>query len=261
MNWETRLKFYDEKHDAASGLPKIRALVYGPSGIGKTTFCASFPNCFFLDCDRGGLTLRNRHIPAIEIERRETVFTTVWEILSCLKNKTGPFKTNPDLANIETLVIDSWSNLNDFILTDAMLHTPKSVNKSSVTTDPNNDKADFEDWGRLLQRQISIVSLLKDLEMNVLVTAGSGVDKDSNGMFIGGPVMKGSFDREIPFAFDEIYYLASTPAQEGVHRALYTGPYTYYTAKSRLGLPYKIVNKDPRHVPMYADLVALLEAK
>ena len=141
-NWMERIGYYDQPGASSS---KVRALFYGPTGCGKTTLAATFPNPFFIDTDKGGKVLNDQHIPFISLERGEKIYKPIIGILNKIKNNEKPF----DEIKVETLVIDSLTALADLILVESMKY-PQTSNMR--VKDHLTEKPEYDHWNLLLQR-------------------------------------------------------------------------------------------------------------
>ena len=81
---------------------KIKALVYGQAGMGKTTLALSSPNPLLLDFDNGIHRVNYGH-------QKDTVQIHAWnEVLDVLKE---------DLSAYDTIVVDTIGKMMDYIIT------------------------------------------------------------------------------------------------------------------------------------------------
>ncbi len=71
----------------------LKTVIYGPEGIGKTTFAACFPNPLFIDTEGSTKFMNLRRLPA----------PTSWQML---KDEIDHVKQNPTIC--DTLVIDTF---------------------------------------------------------------------------------------------------------------------------------------------------------
>lgn len=239
QDWAQSIAYYNEK---AGG--KIRLLVYGESGAGKTTLAGTFPLPFFIDTDKGGRTLKEKHIPFLELSRGDQTFAILWDLLQKLEKKAAPF----DLLTIETLVFDSLTSLADFLLVEAMKHPPAGVSPK----DPNKSKPEWDHYSLVQARMKALMKYSQDLGLNVVATAGVKLERDEIlGTFVGKPNIVGGYRDVVAHDFDECYYLDCEEKGSGKppEYVAHTHRYRYFEAKSRDGIQDRVVN--PRYETLW----------
>jgi hypothetical protein len=232
QDWANQIAFYNQ---AAKG--KVRLLVYGESGSGKTTLAGTFPNAFFIDTDKGGRTLKDKHIPFLEMHRGEQTFFIIWDLLQRLEKKAAPFDKIP----VETLVFDSLTSLADFLLVEAMKFPPAGM----TARDPNKSKPEWDHYALVQSRMKSLMKYAQDLGLNVVATAGVKLERDEIlGSFVGKPNIVGSYRDLVAHDFDECYFLDCE--EKGLGKppeyVAHTHKFRYFEAKSRDGVADRIVN-------------------
>lgn len=241
QDWINEISFYDEGVSE-----KKRALLYGPTGAGKTRFSSTWPNPFFVDTDKGGLSLRKLHVPYVPISYGSKAGTVIRDILDKLEKGEDPF----DKMNIETVVFDSFTSLADMLLHESMLF-PSSPGK--IKRDPVNNKPEWDDYQAVRSRLHDIVLRCKDLKLNVVAICGEKLERDEVlGTFIGKPNIVGSYRDLIGYDFDEVYYMETEGQGEKMKYNLHTQKFKYYDAKSRLDLKGKV--EDPSFDKLYKSL-------
>lgn len=226
-SYESLIQTYNRDTAAST----FRCLVYGPPGAGKTYLAATFPKPLFIDTDRGMRSIP-KEVTDVKFMRlpENASFKTIFDILSDVKNKRGPFAPGGSLADRKTLIIDSISALADeYLMKEIMVGNRR---------DPLAENAQRDDYGRLKIELIQIGNLIKDVSdnHNVVVTALVDEEKDElTGALEGKPMMTGKYRDIIGAVFDEEYYLECTDAGAGKHKySLYAAKYKWYEAKSRL---------------------------
>lgn len=225
----------------------VKALLYGGPGVGKTHFAGTAPNPLFIDTDKGMNTIlrMNKTIPYVTIERGEKVYPRIMDILKGLKEE----KTIKDYT-VKTLVIDSMSKLADFLLIEAMKF-PANGRPAKV---PNVDKPDWDDYNALQSRAKNIIGTAQDMGLHVIAICGEKLERDEiRGTFVGRPNIVGGYRETIAHDFDELYYMTTKNTQSGIEYLLYSVEYTYFKAKSRLGVAQKIT--DPSFSTVYKDII------
>lgn len=244
-DWENQISFFDKME-----VQQIRTLLYGEPKVGKTRLAGTYPKPFFIDTDRGGMTLSNLHIPYLELHEGDEVYAIISSILQKGLKGEGPFSE----GKIETIVFDSISTLADHLLMDSMEHPPAGSKRMPKKAD--QDKAEFDNWGELLARLRHIFRLCKDLKLNVVGICGVQIDKDEkNGGMVGRPLIQGSFRNEIGHHFDSIFYLSKEGSGANIDYNLYTTRYSYFQAGNRRpGPPLPAIIKDPTFAKLYPEV-------
>lgn len=228
----------------SSGVVRSRQkiVVYGPEGIGKSTFAAQFPKPLFIDTE--GSTKK------LDVNRFRDKPTS-W---SMLKNYVEYVKQNPDMC--ETLVIDTidWA---ERICVDSILaaHGKKGIEDFGYG---NGYTYVAEEIGRFLNLLQELID--KDI-CNVVLTAHSQIkhfeQPDESGSYdryelkLGkkttsqtSPLVKEWADM-ILFANYETFAVAADKEGkkfkgQGGQRVMYTAHHPCWDAKNRDGLPPKL---------------------
>lgn len=99
--------------------PKIKMLIYGQAGVGKSTLALSAPKPLLLDCDGGVHRVNLDHIKdTVQVEKYEDVL----EVL------------NENLSAYETIVIDTGGKLLDLMADYIISRNPKMGKKNGSLT-------------------------------------------------------------------------------------------------------------------------------
>ena len=126
---------------------KIKALIYGQAGMGKTTLALSAPKPLLLDFDNGVNRVNFEH-------QKDTVqIKSFQEALDVL---------NEDLCDYESIVVDTIGKMMDFIIT-----------KICGTSNPR-----IQDWGRINQEFTNFVRIASSLNKNIIFIAHRDVRKE-----------------------------------------------------------------------------------
>lgn len=126
---------------------KIKALIYGQAGMGKTTLALSAPKPLLLDFDNGVNRVNFEH-------QKDTVqIKSFQEALDVL---------NEDLSDYESIIVDTIGKMMDFIIT-----------KICGTSNPR-----IQDWGRINHEFTGFVRIASALNKNIIFVAHRDVRKE-----------------------------------------------------------------------------------
>ena len=157
----------------------IKALIYGPSGAGKTTFAATAPKPIFASSEKGLMSIRHLSPQFAEINSLQDLK----DLYSFLKNEKHEF---------ETVVIDSITEINDIIKTEI-----ETRNKRNMQ---------LQDWG-ILQKEIKdILRKFRDLPMHIIFLAQETTEKDEEKIVKYLPSLNGKSATEIAYYMDTVGY-------------------------------------------------------
>jgi phage nucleotide-binding protein len=199
---------------------RLKVLVYGPPGAGKTRFAGTAIKNFkpiILSAEAGLLSLQGMgDFDFVQVSRWETVE----EIRNELRYGKLPY---------DTVILDSLTEIQQICM-DGILREEK------------RDKAQIQDWGSLGLRMAQTIRDLRDLDCNLIVTALSETDKDEETSEQRTlPMLQGRIRENVAQYFDEVFYLRSKLIKDAAsgevttERKLITGGTNKITAKDRSG--------------------------
>lgn len=183
---------------------KIKAVVYGSSGTGKTSFGGTAKNAIFASAEGGLLAIADKQPNYVEIKS----LNDLRELLNYLK--TQPHK-------YETVIIDSITEINEIIKADIEKKTGKAM--------------EIKDWGTLAKNIKEILRGFRDLPMHVLFIAQESTEKDGDVVTKVVPSLNGKAATEIAYFMDIVGYLYMEKATGA--RKLITLPNSMYLTKDR----------------------------
>lgn len=159
---------------------KIKVLLYGGSGSGKTLAALSFPRPAVIDAEGGTELYRGRQGFAF------TVFDTknVLELEQAIQ-----FVRDDAGKNIDTLIIDPITVFYD-VLKDA---TAKTTKDGSIG---------FREWARINSRMKAVYNALTGLPVHVVVIARESVEYEGTGNDMKRVGQKADADKTLPYIFD-----------------------------------------------------------
>lgn len=190
---------------SASG--KVKMLVYGQSGAGKTVLCAGMPTPIILSAEGGLLSLRDVDLPVIEIASLQDLHEAY---AYCIQSEH------------ESVCLDSISEIAELVL---------GVEKKA-TKDPR------QAYGAMQEKMADLLRAFRDIPKHVYFSAKLERIKDElTGAVLFGPSMPGQkLAQSIPYFFDEVFCLRVEKDAEGApQRWLQTNEDVQRLAKDRSG--------------------------
>lgn len=191
---------------------KVNLGLAGDSGSGKTfSVCSTFPDVYLADFDNGASALYGRDITVFPFYNKEWCKEQGAKSLqgnvdglpiSCV-NRRDIFKKYvdtvfKDIPAGSTLVVDSWSKLQEFF--DEATHCqPAMSNNGSIDT--------FSFWRRKITYSEQVMSALMSLQCNVVVMFHLIREQDEYGRPTGKhyPLMQGKFQGKVQSYFDNFF--------------------------------------------------------
>lgn len=218
----------------------IKAVIYGPEGIGKSTFASQFPNPLFIDTE--GST---NHMDLARFDKPSS-----WQMI---KQQIQYVKENPNIC--DTLVIDTIDWAEQLCIEDVCAtHHKSGIEEFGYG---NGYVYTKEEFGRFLNRLDDLI----DLGINVVLTAHAQLRKfeqpDEMGAYdrwelkLGkktasqtSPLVKEWADILL-FANYKVFSVATDKdgkkhKAQGGKRVMYTAHHPCWDAKNRFGLPEEL---------------------
>lgn len=190
----------------------IKILVYGSSGVGKTTLIKTLSGkTLILSTENGLLPLKGTDIPYISVSSLEQL-REAYEYVFAHK------------ADYDNIVLDSVSDIAETILVEEK----KKVADARLA------------YTKVSDIMKGCVKSLRDIEnLTVIIIAQSDFIQDDNQHMIFAPNMPGGkLANSLPYLFDEVFYLHAVEDKDTheIVRKLQTQPDGRYTAKDRSGM-------------------------
>ena len=208
---------------------KLKVLIYGKSGTGKTTFASTFPKPYVFDFDGGMLSQRSKDV---DFDTYDT-----WNgVLSKLEELEREKK-------YETLVLDSVTTMQEYMMKQIL----------TLTRKPRGTQYE---WGILVLDLKDLFLRLSKMAPNIVITAHEIILQDEiTTEIIVQPLVYGKkTPGQMPLWFDEIYRMQVGRTKEGKPEyQMLTTADVKYTAKSRLGVlePVTVWSKDGKAMNAY----------
>lgn len=182
----------DDYLDGGSG--RIKALIMGAPGSGKTVHAAQWPKVLLADCEEGRMSVAAQHIPYVAIK-------TVAIMKELLTMAEVEAKRPVDQQRFQTLIIDTLDSYQRLVIHEYLVANKKA------------SMSGWQDWGHLDAEMTELVSRLNLLPMNVVVnlhikeTKVGENDEGEGGYLVKGPKLKGDLREQISAEFDLVGYL------------------------------------------------------
>lgn len=209
--------------------PFLNVLIYGDSGVGKTTLAGSADGVpsmrpvLFVDIEGGTESLRNLY-PDVEQVRVRT-----WDEMQALYSELFHGK-----HSYQTIVLDSLTEIQKFNMYGVML----KLIETRPDLDP--DIPGMREWGKNLEQMRKFIRGFRDLPMHTIFTALTREDKNPRtGQVTKKPSMNGKLADEAAAFLDIVgYYYTKEVAENGEtkqRRVLLTQKTEDVVAKDRTG--------------------------
>lgn len=159
---------------------KIKALIYGAAGSGKTVFTGTAPKAIFASAESGLLSIADKSPSFVEVKTMKDLT----DLYSFLSTQEHPY---------ETVVIDSITEINEII----KLEIEKRVGRS----------LQIQDWGELSKKIRDLFRKFRDLPMNVILVAQEQYITDEDRIKKIVPSLNGKAATEIAYFMDIVGYI------------------------------------------------------
>lgn len=159
---------------------KIKALIYWPSGSGKTSLWGTAEKVLFASAENWLLSISHKQVAYTEIKSLEDLE----ELRDFLKNQEHEF---------ETLVIDSITEISDII----RIQIEKKAGR----------KMQIQDWWELSSKIEGIIKDIKEIDINVLVIAQELNITDEDKIQKIVPSLNGKSSTKICYYMDIVWYI------------------------------------------------------
>jgi hypothetical protein len=204
--------------------PKIKALIYGQAGMGKTTLALSAPKPLLFDFDGGVHRVNFGHLKGVDIVQ----ITRYQDFIDVLDNE--------DLSPYETLVIDTGGKLLDYMAEHIVRRSPKLGRQNGMLT--------LQGYGERKAMFTSIVKKVSVMGKHILFVAHRETKQEGDDL-IYKPIFGGSNYDSLVTELDLVGYMEAN----GRNRTITFDPTSRNDGKNTCNLPSvmtipEIVNSD-----------------
>ncbi len=192
----------------------LRAVVFGDSGIGKTTSLGTLPDsCTTIAVnERGAIPLRNLDYVV------ETIGS--WgDVRDLVRKFREPVEENG--RKMKILAIDSLTEISDLCKTAIItkdrpqLMQARSQGRTDRPEGIYDEQMTMEDWGLYRTRMRNMVSALCHLPVHIIATSLAAWTEDKvAGTTLRGLALNGKFAQECPAFFDCVLHMEATEGKD-----------------------------------------------
>ena len=208
---------------------KIKALIFGDSWTGKTTFWGTAKNAVFLSAE-GWLLSLGKDVSMYDIKSLGDLKDALMDLKGAIKDWTCPF---------DTVVIDSITEINDIV-------------RSSIEAELDWGNMTFKEWGELSKIMQWILRGFRDLPLHVLFIAHEKAEKDDERLIKFKPALNWKAADSICYYMDIVWYTQIIKSDEGIDYSLVVEPKTHAPTKCR---GWFITDKTPADFEIWKKII------
>jgi len=180
----------------AGGEGRIKVLIMGNPGAGKTRSASFWPKPLLADCEDGRMSVADRAIPYAAIK-------SIADMKALLTLAEEESKRPKDQQRFQTLIIDTLDAYQRIVMQEYLRTQKKSA------------MSGWQDWGFLDAEMVELVARLSGISMNVVAnlhvkdTKVGGSDEGEGGYLAKSPKLKGDFKEQVAAEFDLIGFMST----------------------------------------------------
>ena len=190
---------------AEAVVPKIKALLFGAPGVGKTYLSLTSPGRIAIIDTEGGTAFYARRAGTHGLSQFDVLPTKTYRDVQAAVQYIA---ANPTVY--ETLVIDPITVIYE-VLQDAALIKRASVNdRKGRSGDPDDTDLEMLDWGRIKRAYKALMTELGNLPIHVVVTARESDVNEKHGQERVKVGVKPDAEKSTSYYFDTVIRLVPT---------------------------------------------------
>lgn len=205
-------------------LKKIKGLVYGVSGIGKTFSTTTLTGkTLVIAVEKGLLTLQDYNIDFVNLENWEELLDIYMEL-----------NTNENIEKYDNIVIDSLTKANEMCKIHILFkERPKVKGDVNKTYE---DVLTLQDYGLLQIKMVRMINSFINLPYNIIFTSLEDERKDEkDGHIYYVPSLNGKLAKNVVADFDFTFRMVSKTIDNKTERYFLTENTETSLAKDRIG--------------------------
>lgn len=218
------------------GVNRLKILIYGRAGIGKTTLASTLPGrTLIVSAESGLLSVSKFDIPVFDITVDDEGFSIpITKRFEKLREVLKYLETDEAIKSYDNIFIDSLTEISQNLIEKLQIEMPDS-------------KETIKMWGEYAKTMKAFVKAFRDLPYyNVIFSALEKEDQDEFKRKFIRINVQGSISNDLPAFFDEVFYYTSIENKEDSteERTLITQGSSRVIAKDRSGKlnPFEVPN-------------------
>ena len=190
---------------------RVNCLVYGDSGVGKTTLCSTAPDPLIISIEGGLLSLKHLTIPVVEVKSRNDI-NDVFEWLTM----------SSESSKYQTICLDSLSECAEILLNEEL----------------KENKDPRQAYGAMASLMSTTIRSFLHLPKSTVFTAkNKSIIEEQSGVITNMPSVPGRVLLDsLPYFFDEVFKMDYVKIEGKQRRALITQGSRRFIAKDRSGM-------------------------
>jgi hypothetical protein len=219
--------------------PWLQIFLLGDPGSGKTQLASTFPRPVFLvpKNEQSMLTLKGHDFPYVEIDSMNgPVVNGVGGMLTAVRGLETAYLKNPATFPFDTIIVEQLGHYGDIVQRELS---------------NNTQNMDQQKWGAFLSHLLEIQAVLRRMEVHVVWTSHTKIEKINDKTAICGANISGQAATKIPSSCDVIAYCETGTGNKSRFRTHFQ-KYLGFNARARFPMPAHVDNCTFDDIAVYA---------